>query len=82
MGFQCKSIGSNFSFTPWSMNIETFNYEGLFENVRHRKCDFMSAVENVRLSEEEIERVMKEAEFHTEEDKKVKERVDSKNGLE
>lgn len=35
-----------------------------------------------RLSQEEIERMVREAEEFAEEDKKVKERIDSKNGLE
>merc|ERR1712072_1529190 len=35
-----------------------------------------------RLSEEEIERMVAEAEKYAEEDKKVKERIDSRNGLE
>eukprot|EP00538_Stauroneis_constricta_P011415 CAMPEP_0119564932 /NCGR_PEP_ID=MMETSP1352-20130426/28422_1 /TAXON_ID=265584 /ORGANISM="Stauroneis constricta, Strain CCMP1120" /LENGTH=659 /DNA_ID=CAMNT_0007613747 /DNA_START=74 /DNA_END=2053 /DNA_ORIENTATION=+ len=38
--------------------------------------------EKGRLSEEEIERMVKEAEEYAEEDKKVKERIDSRNGLE
>jgi len=38
--------------------------------------------EKGRLSEEEIERMVREAEEYAEEDKKVKERIDSKNGLE
>merc|ERR1712095_227861 len=35
-----------------------------------------------RLSKEEIERMVKEAEMYADEDKKVKERIDAKNGLE
>merc|ERR1712196_407174 len=35
-----------------------------------------------RLSEEDIERVVREAEEFAEEDKKVKERIDGRNGLE
>lgn len=38
--------------------------------------------EKGRLSEEEIERMVKEAEMYAEEDKKVKERIDARNGLE
>jgi heat shock protein 5 len=38
--------------------------------------------EKGRLSEEEIERMVREAEEYAEEDKKVKERIDSQNGLE
>merc|ERR1711862_709506 len=38
--------------------------------------------EKGRLSEEEIERMVAEAEEFAEEDKKVKERIDAKNGLE
>merc|ERR1711920_637807 len=38
--------------------------------------------EKGRLSEEEIERMVQEAEAHAEEDKKVKERIDARNGLE
>jgi heat shock protein 5 len=38
--------------------------------------------EKGRLSEEEIERMVKEAEEFAEEDKKVKDRIDSRNGLE
>merc|ERR1712028_278314 len=38
--------------------------------------------EKGRLSDEEIERMVKEAEEFAEEDKKVKERIDAKNGLE
>merc|ERR1712021_72333 len=38
--------------------------------------------EKGRLSEDEIERMVKEAELYAEEDKKVKERIDAKNGLE
>ena len=38
--------------------------------------------EKGRLSEEEIERMVQEAEQYAEEDKKVKERIDSRNGLE
>jgi len=38
--------------------------------------------EKGRLSEEEIERMVREAEEFAEEDKKVKERIDAKNGLE
>merc|ERR1711935_615136 len=37
--------------------------------------------EKGRLSEEDIERMVKEAEEHAEEDKKVKDRIDSRNGL-
>lgn len=40
------------------------------------------AADKGRLSEEEIDRMVKEAERHAEEDKMVKERVDAKNGLE
>ncbi|MCE7766668.1 Hsp70 family protein, partial [Pseudomonas putida] len=35
-----------------------------------------------RLSQEEIERMVREAEEFAEEDKKVKERIDARNGLE
>merc|ERR1719488_13333 len=38
--------------------------------------------EKGRLSEEEIERMVREAEEFADEDKKVKERIDSRNGLE
>merc|ERR1711935_1140438 len=38
--------------------------------------------EKGRLSEEDIERMVKEAEDYAEEDKKVKERIDARNGLE
>merc|ERR1712021_283093 len=38
--------------------------------------------EKGRLSEEEIERMVAEAEEFAEEDKRVKERIDAKNGLE
>jgi heat shock protein 5 len=38
--------------------------------------------EKGRLSEEEIERMVREAEQYADEDKKVKERIDSRNGLE
>ena len=38
--------------------------------------------EKGRLSEEEIERMVKEAEQYAEEDRKVKERIDARNGLE
>merc|ERR1712203_504593 len=38
--------------------------------------------EKGRLSEEEIERMVKEAEDYAEEDKKIKERIDARNGLE
>ena len=38
--------------------------------------------EKGRLSEEEIERMVKEAEDFAEEDKKVKDRIDARNGLE
>merc|ERR1712115_341593 len=38
--------------------------------------------EKGRLSEEEIERMIKEAEEFADEDKKVKERIDARNGLE
>merc|ERR1712008_535726 len=38
--------------------------------------------EKGRLSEEDIERMVREAEEHAEEDKKVKERIDARNGLE
>merc|ERR1712170_261653 len=38
--------------------------------------------EKGRLSEDEIERMVKEAEEFAEEDKKVKERIDARNGLE
>ena len=38
--------------------------------------------EKGRLSEEEIERMVREAEQYAEEDKKVKERIDARNGLE
>merc|ERR1712086_1231108 len=38
--------------------------------------------ETGRLSDKDIERMVKEAEEHAEEDKKVKDRIDSRNGLE
>merc|ERR1719482_1288012 len=38
--------------------------------------------EKGRLSQEEIERMVKEAEDYAEEDKKIKERIDARNGLE
>ena len=38
--------------------------------------------EKGRLSEEEIERMVREAEEYAEEDRKVKERIDARNGLE
>merc|ERR1712130_638342 len=38
--------------------------------------------EKGRLSEEDIERMVREAEEHAEEDKKVKDRIDARNGLE
>merc|ERR1719253_2260059 len=38
--------------------------------------------EKGRLSDEEIERMVKEAEDYAEEDKKIKERIDARNGLE
>jgi len=38
--------------------------------------------EKGRLSEEDIERMIREAEEYAEEDKKVKERIDARNGLE
>merc|ERR1711988_775581 len=38
--------------------------------------------EKGRLSEDEIERMVQEAEQYAEEDKKVKERIDARNGLE
>jgi endoplasmic reticulum chaperone BiP len=38
--------------------------------------------EKGRLSEDEIERMVKEAEEYAEEDKKIKERIDARNGLE
>jgi len=38
--------------------------------------------EKGRLTEEEIERMVKEAEMYAEEDKKVKDRIDARNGLE
>lgn len=38
--------------------------------------------EKGRLSEDEIERMVREAEQYAEEDKKVKERIDARNGLE
>jgi len=38
--------------------------------------------EKGRLSEEDIERMVREAEEYAEEDKKVKERIDARNGLE
>jgi len=38
--------------------------------------------EKGRLSEDEIERMVKEAEMYAEEDKKVKDRIDARNGLE
>merc|ERR1712153_185025 len=38
--------------------------------------------EKGRLSEEDIERMVREAEEFAEEDKKVKERIDARNGLE
>jgi heat shock protein 5 len=40
------------------------------------------ASEKGRLSEEEIERMMREAEEYAEEDRKIKERIDARNGLE
>merc|ERR1712161_165708 len=42
----------------------------------------MGTAEKGRLSEEEIERMVREAEEFAEEDKKVKERIDARNGLE
>jgi len=38
--------------------------------------------EKGRLSEEEVERMVREAEMYAEEDKKVKDRIDARNGLE
>ena len=38
--------------------------------------------EKGRLSEEDIERMVREAEEYADEDKKVKERIDARNGLE
>merc|ERR1712021_280272 len=42
----------------------------------------MGTAEKGRLSEEEIERMVQEAEEFAEEDKKTKERIDGRNGLE
>merc|ERR1711988_1816825 len=42
----------------------------------------MGTAEKGRLSEEDIERMVREAEEFAEEDKKVKEKIDAKNGLE
>jgi len=47
-----------------------------------KKEQITITAEKGRLSEEEIERMVKEAEMYAEEDKKVKERIDAKNGLE
>merc|ERR1711862_85128 len=47
-----------------------------------KKEQITITAEKGRLSEEEIERMVKEAEEHAEEDKKVKERIDARNGLE
>merc|ERR1711916_118298 len=41
-----------------------------------------TTAEKGRLSEEDIERMVREAEEFAEEDKKVKERIDARNGLE
>merc|ERR1711865_612515 len=42
----------------------------------------MGTAEKGRLSEEDIERMVREAEEFADEDKKVKERIDGRNGLE
>merc|ERR1712118_490234 len=42
----------------------------------------MGTAEKGRLSEEDIERMVREAEEYADEDKKVKERIDARNGLE
>jgi len=47
-----------------------------------KKEQITITAEKGRLSEDEIERMVKEAEMYAEEDKKVKERIDAKNGLE
>merc|ERR1712228_824162 len=47
-----------------------------------KKEQITITAEKGRLSEEEIERMVKEAELYAEEDKQVKERIDSRNGLE
>merc|ERR1740129_1124776 len=47
-----------------------------------KKEQITITAEKGRLSEEEIERMVKEAELYADEDKKVKERIDAKNGLE
>merc|ERR1712151_502211 len=47
-----------------------------------KKEQITITAEKGRLSEEEIERMVKEAELYAEEDKKVKDRIDAKNGLE
>merc|ERR1711966_446735 len=47
-----------------------------------KKEQITITAEKGRLSEDEIERMVKEAELYAEEDKKVKERIDAKNGLE
>jgi len=47
-----------------------------------KKEQITITAEKGRLSQEEIERLVKEAELYAEEDKKVKERIDVKNGLE
>merc|ERR1712176_680610 len=47
-----------------------------------KKEQITITAEKGRLSEEEIERMVKEAEMYADEDKKVKERIDAKNGLE
>merc|ERR1712232_1353305 len=50
------------------------------EPVRQKKITITA--EKGRLSEEEIERMVREAEEFAEEDKKVKEKIDARNGLE
>merc|ERR1712110_1034683 len=50
------------------------------ERVKPKKITITA--EKGRLSEEEIERMVREAEEFAEEDKKVKERIDARNGLE
>merc|ERR1712228_807831 len=47
-----------------------------------KKEQITITAEKGRLSEEEIERMVKEAELYAEEDKLVKERIDARNGLE
>jgi len=47
-----------------------------------KKEQITITAEKGRLSEEEIERMVKEAELYAEEDKKVKDRIDARNGLE